>query len=77
MHEGPRAARAPPRAADAPTSYPMSILRGAAPPESLVLVVDVLPRACHPPLRPEQLASAVLLGGEKARGRPPNPNPRA
>ena len=35
MHEGPRAARAPPRAADAPTSYPMSILRGAAPPEAV------------------------------------------
>ena len=111
MHEGPDAARVRPRAADAPTSYPMSLLRGdgahtdtagahvdahahgtnggvsslgsdanstpaplppprASVPDSLVLVVEVNPRLCRPPLLPTQLASAAHLGGDTARGRP-------
>ena len=105
VHEGPRAARARPRAADAPTSYPMSLLRGggahvdigdahadiggvshlgsdahstatplppppAAVPDSLVLVLEVNPRLCRPPLLPTQLASAAHLGGDAVRGRP-------
>ena len=41
-----------------------------------MLVIDVLPRACRPPLLPEQLACAVHLSGEKARGRPPKPKPK-